>query len=64
VLTRPQMAARSRRSTWQSRGAWTLEEAASDKVRAILAREPKPYLDRHQREELKRIEASALAALA
>jgi trimethylamine--corrinoid protein Co-methyltransferase len=64
VLTRPQMAARCRRSTWESRGAQTLEETASEKVRAILAAEPKTYVDPHQRAELKRIEASALAALA
>ncbi len=63
VLTRPQMAARCRLSTWESRGARTLEETASEKVHAILAKEPKSYLDHHQRDELKRIEASAMAGL-
>jgi len=32
-------------------------------VAAILAAEPKSYLDAHQEAELKRIEASAMAAL-
>jgi trimethylamine--corrinoid protein Co-methyltransferase len=64
VLTRPLIASRCRRSTWGSRGARTLEETASDKVRTILAAEPKTYLDSRQREELKRIEASAMATLA
>ena len=64
VLSRPQIVSRCRRSNWEARGARTLEETASEKVRAILAAEPKSYVDHHQQEELKRIEASALATLA
>ena len=63
VLSRPQIASRCRRSTWEARGARTLEETANEKVRAILAAEPKACVDRHQREELERIEADAMRAL-
>jgi trimethylamine--corrinoid protein Co-methyltransferase len=64
VLSRTKLATRSRRADWESRGARTLEESAQEKVRQILAAEPRNYLDPHQQAELKRLEESALAAAA
>jgi len=64
VLSRPLLAARMRRATWESRGSRTMEEAAAEKVRAILAAEPASFLDRHQEAELQRIEESGMRALA
>jgi len=63
VLSRTQLANRRRRADWEAKGARTLEELAQERVAAILATEPKSYLDAHQEAELKRIEASAMAAL-
>ena len=63
VLSRAQLANRRRRADWEAKGARTLEELAQERVAAILATEPKSYLDAHQEAELKRIEASAMAAL-
>jgi trimethylamine--corrinoid protein Co-methyltransferase len=63
VLSRAQLANRRRRAHWEAKGARTLEELAQERVAAILAAEPKSYLDAHQEAELKRIEASAMAAL-
>lgn len=62
VLTRPQLAVRCHRSKWESRGARTFEEAVRDRLRDILAAEPRPYLDAVQEAELERIEASGMAA--
>ena len=64
VLSRAPLANRRRRAEWEAKGARTLEESAQDRVRAILATEPKSYLDARQEAELQRIEASARAALA
>ena len=64
VLSRPGMATRSRRAQWEMKGAKTLEESAREKVREILAAEPRNYLDPLQQAELKRIEQTALAAAA
>jgi trimethylamine--corrinoid protein Co-methyltransferase len=63
VLSRAQLANRRRRADWEAKGARTLEELAQERVAAILATEPKSYLDAHQEAELKRIETSAMAAL-
>ncbi len=63
VLSRAQLANRRRRADWEAKGARTLEELAQERVAAILAAEPKSYLDAHQEAELRRIEASAMAAL-
>jgi trimethylamine--corrinoid protein Co-methyltransferase len=62
VLTRPQLAVRCHRSKWESRGARTFEEAVRDRLRDILAAEPRPYLDAVQEAELERIEESGMAA--
>jgi trimethylamine--corrinoid protein Co-methyltransferase len=63
VLSRAQLANRRRRADWEAKGARTLEELAQERVAAILAAEPKSYLDAHQEAELKRIETSTMAAL-
>lgn len=63
VLSRARLATRCRRPDWEARGARTLEETANEKVRAILAAEPKIYVDRNQQAELKHIEGSGMAAL-
>jgi trimethylamine--corrinoid protein Co-methyltransferase len=63
VLSRARLANRRRRADWEAKGAQTLEELAQEKVSAILAAEPKSYLDAPQEAELKRIEASTMAAL-
>ncbi|MGO8790417.1 MAG: trimethylamine methyltransferase family protein [Terriglobia bacterium] len=60
VLSRAQLSVRARRSDWEARGSHMLEESAELKVRDILAREPKSYVDAHQRTELERIERSAM----
>jgi trimethylamine--corrinoid protein Co-methyltransferase len=64
VLSRPVIASRYRRSKWEARGARTFDESAQQRVREILAAEPRSYLDAHQDAELQRIEASGLKALA
>jgi trimethylamine--corrinoid protein Co-methyltransferase len=62
VLSRAKLAARCRRSGWESKGARTFEESAQQRLRDILAAEPKRYLDAHQESELKRIEEIGIAA--
>jgi trimethylamine--corrinoid protein Co-methyltransferase len=62
VLSRAQLSVRARRSDWEARGSHTLEESAEQKVRDILAQEPKSYLNAHQRTELERIERSAMGS--
>jgi trimethylamine:corrinoid methyltransferase-like protein len=62
VLSRTQRAFRGRRADWEAKGSRTLEESAEERVREILAAEPRCYLDAHQEAELKRIEESAQAA--
>lgn len=64
VLSRPVLATRCRRAQWEMKGAKSLEQSAQEKVREILAAEPRNYLDSNQQAELKRIEARALAAAA
>jgi trimethylamine--corrinoid protein Co-methyltransferase len=61
VLSRAQLAVRGRRGDWEARGSHSLEESAEERVRQILAKEPKPYLDARQQAELKRIEQIAMA---
>jgi trimethylamine--corrinoid protein Co-methyltransferase len=60
VLSRAQLAVRARRSDWEARGSHTFEESAEQKVRDILAKEPRHYLDAHQQAELERLERSAM----
>lgn len=60
VLSRAHLAVRDRRGNWEAKGARTFEESAEQKVREILAREPKQYLDAAQQAELWRIEKSAM----
>jgi trimethylamine--corrinoid protein Co-methyltransferase len=55
VLSRTQLAVRARRGDWEARGRRTMEESAEQRVRDILAKEPRPYLDGHQKAELERI---------
>ena len=62
VLSRPLLAARTRRRTWESRGAKSFGEAAQEKVREILSAEPVDYLDPHQEQELRRIEEIGMQA--
>lgn len=57
VLSRAQFAVRSHRSKWEAKGARTFEEAIQDRLSAILAAEPRVYLDPHQEAELEQIEA-------
>ena len=61
VLSRAQLAVRARRGDWEARGSHTFEESAEQRVRDILSREPKHYLDPHQRAELERLERAAMA---
>ncbi len=60
VLSRAQVAVRARRGDWEARGSHTFEESAEQRVRDILAREPRHYLDAHQKAELERIERAAM----
>jgi trimethylamine--corrinoid protein Co-methyltransferase len=62
VLSRAQLAVRARRGDWEAKGSHTFEESAEQRVREILAQEPKHYLDPHQRAELERLERSATAS--
>jgi trimethylamine--corrinoid protein Co-methyltransferase len=64
VLSRTRFAFRGLRSKWESKGARTLEEAARERVREILAAEPRPYLDARQEAELERIERAGMRELA
>ncbi len=64
VLSRPLLAARTRREEWLSRGGRAFGEAAEQKVREILAQPADPCLDSRQLAELKRIEASGMETLA
>jgi len=63
VLSRPILAARTRRSKWQARGSRTFDEAVRQRVRDIMAAEPKEYLDARQEAELQRIEAAGLQGI-
>jgi trimethylamine--corrinoid protein Co-methyltransferase len=60
VLSRAQLAVRGRRGDWETRGSRSFEESAEQRVRDILSKEPRQYLDAHQHAELKRIEQSAM----
>lgn len=59
-LSRAPLAVRARRGDWEAKGSHTFAEAAAQRVREILAREPKHYLDTHQQAELARIEKAAI----
>jgi trimethylamine--corrinoid protein Co-methyltransferase len=63
VLSRTQFAVRARRADWEAKGAPNFEEAAVERVRNILAREPRHYLDARQRAELERLEKAARAGV-
>ena len=58
VLSRPVLATRTRRSRWEARARAPSRRRRRNGSRAILAAEPKTYLDAHQEAELERIEAS------
>jgi trimethylamine--corrinoid protein Co-methyltransferase len=60
TLSRAQLGVRLRRGDWEARGARTFDESAEQRVRDILAQEPKPYLDAHQKSELERIASLAM----
>jgi trimethylamine:corrinoid methyltransferase-like protein len=62
VLSRAQLALRVRRGDWEANGSHTFEESVEERVRDILSREPKHYLDPHQQAELERLERAAMAA--
>ena len=62
VLSRARLAVRARRGDWEAKGSHTFEESAEQRVREILAQEPKQYLDSTQRAELERIERSAMTS--
>ncbi len=64
VLSRPLLAARTRREAWRSAGARDFSEAVADRLRNILAAERPDYLDRHQLAELDRLEKRGFEALA
>jgi len=64
VLSRAHLAVRARRGDWEAKGSRTFEESAEQRVRDILAQEPKHYLDPHQQAELERLERAAMAASA
>jgi len=64
VLSRAHLAVRARRGDWAAKGSRTFEESAEQRVRDILAQEPKHYLDPHQQAELERLERAAMAASA
>jgi trimethylamine--corrinoid protein Co-methyltransferase len=61
VLSRASLAVRCHRAKWESRGARTFEESARERLRDILAAEPRHYLDDRQESELKRIEEIGIA---
>jgi trimethylamine---corrinoid protein Co-methyltransferase len=63
VLSRPVIASRLRRSTWEKRGARTFDESVEQRVRHVLAAEPRHYLSAHQEAELRRIEESGIRTL-
>lgn len=63
-LSRARLAVRSRRADWEAQGGKTFEEAVQERVREILAAEPRSYLDAAQEAELQRIEEHGIAALA
>ena len=60
MLSRPILAARMQRSKWQTRGGRTFDESVQQRVRDILAAEPRNYLDADQEAELRRIEEAGL----
>ena len=63
VLSRPLLAARTRREAWASKGAQTYGDAVRQRLHEILNAEPEPCLDAHQSAELERIEASGIASM-
>lgn len=63
VLSRPMLAARTRREVWESKGGRTYGEAVQERVREILTHEPEPPLDARQSAELGRIEASGMKSM-
>lgn len=64
ALSRPILATRLLRSKWEERGARTFEESVFQRVKEILAAEPRNYLDAHQEKELQQIEEVGLRAIA
>lgn len=62
-LSKAKIAYRDRRASWEAAGSLSLEEAAQERVRQILAAEPKQYLDDHQMAELERLERAGMAEL-
>ena len=60
VLSRGQLVARARHGDWEAKGSHTFEDMARQRVRDILAEEPRHYLDALQRAELDRIERIAM----
>ena len=62
VLSRAQLAVRVRRGDWEAKGSRTFEESAEQRVRDLLAQEPKHYLDSRQQAELERIERLAMTS--
>jgi trimethylamine--corrinoid protein Co-methyltransferase len=61
ALSRTQLAVRVRRGDWEASGSHTFGESAEQRVREILSREAKKYLNAHQQAELKRIESRAMS---
>ena len=62
-LSKARLAVRDRWASWQAKGSMSLEEAAQERVRQILAAEPKQHLDEHQLAELERLERAGMAEL-
>ncbi len=58
VLSRPGLAWRKTRAAWEANGARTFEQSVEERLRKILAAEPRSYLDAAQEAELERIEAT------
>jgi trimethylamine--corrinoid protein Co-methyltransferase len=63
ALWQPALAKRGRRESWVERGGRTLEDAAREKVREILDREPPHYLTDAQVNGLREIEKKWLARI-
>ena len=63
VLSRAHLAVRSHRSKWEAKGARTFEDSVMVRLREILSKEPKPYLDDNQEREIRRIEQCGVAEL-
>lgn len=62
VLSRAQLATRCHRTKWETKGARSFEESVEQRLHAILAAEPVPYLDDRQEAELERIEKAGRAS--